>query len=53
MQTINSPSEIPLDPAGMRRQIGEDGPTPAIKILGATAFDDLFVSDESIEIFII
>jgi hypothetical protein len=49
--TINSTSEIPMDPDGKPRESGEDSPTPDIEILGATAFDDLLASDETIETF--
>ena len=49
--TINTTSEIPADPDGKPRESGEDSPTPDIEILGATAFDDLLASDETIETF--
>jgi hypothetical protein len=49
--TINSTSEIPVDPDVKPRERGEDSPTPDIEILGATAFDDLLASDETIEPF--
>jgi hypothetical protein len=49
--TINSTSEFPVDPNGQPRESSEDSPTPDIGILGATAFDDLLASDESIETF--
>jgi len=49
--TINSTSEIPVDEDGQPRESGEDSPTPDIKILGATAFDDLLASDKTIETF--
>jgi hypothetical protein len=49
--TINSTSEIPIDPPGKPKESGEDSPTPDIEILGATAFDDLLASDETIESF--
>jgi len=49
--TINTTSEIPVDPDGNPRESGEDSPTPDIEILGATAFDDLLASDETIETF--
>jgi len=53
MPTINSMSEISVDPDGERRESGEDSPTRDIEILGATAFDDLLASDETIETFAI
>jgi hypothetical protein len=40
-----------VDPDGKPRESGEDSRTPDIKILGATAFDDLLASDETIETF--
>jgi hypothetical protein len=40
-----------MDPDGKPRESGEDSPTPDIEILGATAFDDLLASDETIETF--
>jgi hypothetical protein len=49
--TINSMSEIPVDPDRKPRDSGEDSPTPDTKILGATAFDDLLASDETIDTF--
>jgi len=49
--TINSMSEIPVDPDGKPRESGEESHTPDIEILGATAFDDLLASDETIETF--
>ena len=49
--TINPTSEIAVDPNGKRTESGEDSPTPDIEILGATAFDDLSASDETIETF--
>jgi hypothetical protein len=49
--TINTTSEIPVDRDGKPRESGEDSPTPDIEILGATAFDDLLASDETIETF--
>jgi len=49
--TINSTSEISVDPNGQPRESGEDSPTPDIEIFGATAFDDLLASDETIETF--
>ena len=49
--TINTTSEIPVDPDGKPRESGEDSPTPDIEILGATACDDLLASDETIETF--
>jgi len=51
MPTINSTTEIPVDPNGKPREGGEDSPTPDIEILGETAFDDLLASDETIETF--
>jgi hypothetical protein len=39
--TINSTSEIPVDPDGKPRESGEDSPTPNMEILEATTFDDL------------
>jgi hypothetical protein len=47
--TINSTSEIPVDPDGQPMERIEYSPTPDIEILRATAFDDLFASDETIE----
>jgi hypothetical protein len=41
--------EIPVDPNGKPRESGADSSTPDIKILGATAFDDLLASEETIE----
>ena len=49
--TINSTSEIPVDPDGKPTDCGEDSPTPDIEILGATAFDDLLASDQTIQTF--
>jgi hypothetical protein len=49
--TINSTSEIPVDPDGQPRESGEDSTTPDIEILGATAFEYLLASDDTIEIF--
>jgi len=49
--TISSTSEIAVDPDGKPRESGEDSPTPDIGILGATAFDNLLASDETIETF--
>jgi len=46
MPTINSTSEIPLDPAGKAMESGEETPTSDIEILRATAFDELLASDE-------
>jgi hypothetical protein len=51
--TINSTSEIPVDPDGKPRESGEDSPAPDIEILGATAFDDILASDVTIETFIL
>ena len=51
MLTINSTSQIPVNPDGKPRESGEDSPTPDIEILGATAFDNLLGSDETIETF--
>jgi hypothetical protein len=48
---INSMLEIPVDPDGKPRESNEDSPTPDIKILGATAINDLLPSDVTIEIF--
>ena len=48
---INSTSEIPVDPDGKPKENSEDSPTPDIEILGATAFDDLLASDETIDTF--
>jgi hypothetical protein len=45
--------EIPADIDGHSRESGEDCPTPDIVILGATTFDDLLASDETIETFAI
>jgi hypothetical protein len=47
--TINSTSEIPVDPDGKPRESGEDSPTPNMEILEATTFDDLLPSNETIE----
>jgi hypothetical protein len=49
--TINSTSEILVDPHGKPRESGEDSPTLDIEILGATAFGNLSASDETIETF--
>ena len=49
--TINLTSEIPVGPDRKPRESGEDSPTPDIAILGATAFNDLIASDETIETF--
>jgi len=48
---INSTSQIPVDPNGEPRVSSEDSPTPDIEILGATAFDDLLASDETVNTF--
>jgi hypothetical protein len=44
-------SEIPVDPDGYQRKSGGDSPTRDNIILGATAFDDLLASDQTIEPF--
>jgi len=49
--TINTTSEIPVDPDGKWRESGEDSPTPDIEILGAIAFDDLLASNETLVTF--
>jgi len=49
--TINSMSETAVNPNGKPRESGEDSSTTDIEILGATAFDDLSASDETIETF--
>ena len=51
MPTINATSESPLDTDGKPREGSEDSPTPDIKILGATAFNHLLASDETIQTF--
>jgi len=40
-----------VDPNGKPRESGEDIPTPDIEILGATTFNDLLASVETIETF--
>jgi hypothetical protein len=49
--TINSTSEIPVDPNGKPRESGENSPTPDIQKLGATPFDDLLASYKTIVTF--
>jgi hypothetical protein len=49
--TINTTSEIPVDPDGKPRDSSGDSATPDIEILGGTAFDDLLARDETIETF--
>ena len=40
-----------MDPDGKPKQSGENSSNPDIEIRGATAFDDLLASDETIETF--
>jgi len=49
--TINLTSEIPVDPNGNPWESFEDSPTPDIEIPGATTFEDLSGSDETIVTF--
>jgi len=49
--TINSTSEIPVDWQGTQRESVEDSPSPENEILGATEFDDLSATDETIRTF--
>jgi len=49
--TINSMSEILVDPDGKPRRRSEDSPTPDIEILGATTLDNLSARDETIKTF--
>jgi hypothetical protein len=48
---INSTSEITVDPDGKLRESGEDSPTRDFEKLRATAFDNHFASDGTIETF--
>jgi len=48
---ITATSQISVDRYGKPRKSGEDSPNPDIEILGATAFDDLLASVETIERF--